>query len=270
MDLLKNNPLKNLSKGQRTAVIIGSLGIGGLMVVGHHKKTGSWNPFNNAGAASTAGTPSTQTGTNPITGMPYTSDNATDPITGMTYLAEAQQYGSVAAAEASVSAFGQSTATGSGIPVNPASPPSSGTPNPPVGGSVYTSDSAWSQAAQAGLTSIGYDGTTVAEALGAYLTGTPVTPAQIKIINAAIAEYGQPPVGTFQIIPIPPQTPSPNTVKVPNVIGMKFGAARTTLTNAGLKAHANPGWTVNKIVETQSPSAGSSVASGSTINVVVK
>ena len=269
MDLAKN-PLKDLSKGQRTAVIIGSLGIGGLMVFSHHKKTGSWNPFNNSGAAGAAGTPSAQTGTDPITGMPYSSDSATDPITGMTYLAEAQQYGSVAAAEASVSAYGQSTATGSGIPVNPASPPSSGTPNPPVGSSVYTSDAAWSQAAQAGLTSIGYDGVTVGEALGAFLTGTPQTPEQIKIINAAIAEFGRPPVGSYQIIPIPPQTPSPKTVKVPNVIGMKFGAARTRITNAGLKVKANPGWTVNKIVHSQSPSANASVASGSTVTVVVK
>lgn len=268
MDISKN-PLKGLSKSQRYGVMFGSLALGGFMVYRHHSSTGSWNPFSKAPANSTNSAGSA-TSIDPITGMAYSNDNATDPITGMTYLEEATQYGSVAAAEASVSAYGQSTASGTGIPVNPASPPSSGTPNAPVGSSVYTSDAAWSQAAQAGLTSIGYDGQSVANALGAWMTGTPQTPEQIKIINAAIAEFGKPPVGTYQIIPIPPQTPSPNTVKVPNVIGMKFGAARNSLTNASLKAKANPGWTVSKIVQTQSPKAGSSVVSGSTVTVTVK
>lgn len=229
------NPFKNLSRTQQYIVVAGGLGIGVVALVAHHKKTGSWSPF----ATGTAATASSgATGTDPVTGLPYTQDTATDPITGLQYLQEAEQYGSVAAAEASVSAFGQSTATGSGIPVNPASPASSGSINTPVGTSVYTSNAAWAQAATAGLTDIGYSGSDVSAALGAYLTQTPVTPAQKTLIDTAIAEYGPAPVGSLQVIlqpqsqpsstppptggtttpPKPTPTPTP-TVKIPPMVG---------------------------------------------------
>lgn len=178
------NPFKNLSTPQKYAVIAGGGAIGFYALYRHKQSSGSWNPFSSGSASNTT----TGSGINPITGMPYSNDNATDPITGQTYLAEADQYGSVAAAEASVSAYGQSTATGSGIPVNPASPASSGTINTPVGTNIYTSNAAWAQAATAGLVSVGYDGPTVASALGVYLTQKPATPDQISIINTAIAE----------------------------------------------------------------------------------
>jgi hypothetical protein len=199
------NPFKNLSKTQKYVVAGGGLAIGVFALVAHHKKTGSWSPF----ASGTAATATTgATGTDPVTGMPYTDDTVIDPITGQAYLAEAEQYGSVAAAEASVSAYGQSTATGSGIPVNPASPASSGSINTPVGTSVYTSNAAWAQAATAGLTDVGYSGTDVATALGDYLTQTPVTAAQATLINTAIAEYGPAPVGSLQVILQPVKGPS--------------------------------------------------------------
>lgn len=206
-----DNPFSKLSKPQLYATIAGGLGIGGYMVYRHHKSTGSWNPWSK-------GTPATGGGssaTDPVTGLPYSQDTATDPATGQQYLAEAQQYGSVAAAEASVSAFGQSTASGSGVPVNPASPASSGSINTPVGTSVYTSNAAWAQAAQAGLTDVGYDGPTVAAALGAYLTQTPVTPAQAQLISTAIAEYGPAPVGNLQVIQAPAAQPSPTPPPAP-------------------------------------------------------
>jgi hypothetical protein len=210
------NPFKNLSTKQKYVVGAGGLGIGIFALVAHHKKTGSWSPF----ATGTAATSNSgATGTDPVTGLPYTQDSVTDPITGETYLAEAQQYGSVAAAEASVSAFGQSSATGSGIPVNPASPASSGSINTPVGTSVYTSNAAWAQAATAGLTDVGYSGTDVATALGDYLTQTPVTAAQKTLIDTAIAEYGPAPVGNLQVIlqPVsqPSSTPPPPTTTPP-------------------------------------------------------
>lgn len=194
------NPFKNLSKWQLYAVIAGGGLIGVYAEVQHHKKTGSWSPFKSAPASTAGGQ-----GINPVTGLPYSSDSATDPQTGLTYLQEAEQYGSVAAAEAAVSAYGMSTATGSGIPVNPASPVSQGSINTPVGTSVYTSNSAWAQAVQAGLSSITgsqqYDGTDIGTALGAYLTAQPLGPKQAKVVSTAIAEYGPPPVGSYQIIP---------------------------------------------------------------------
>ena len=204
-----DNPFKSLSKPQLYAAIAGAAGIGGYMIYDHHKKTGSWNPWSSATAATTSA--GTAASIDPITGLAYSQDNATDPVTGQQYLAEAEQYGSVAAAEAAVSAFGQSTATGSGIGVNPASPASSGSINTPVGTSVYTSNAAWAQAATAGLADVGYSETDVATALGDYLTQTPLTPAQAQLVNVAIAEYGPAPVGNLQVILQPASQPSTTT-----------------------------------------------------------
>lgn len=200
-----------MSKPEKIAVIGGTLGIGGYMVYDHHKKTGSWNPWNPGTTATGTTSDGTATSIDPITGMAYSQDNVTDPITGETYLAEATEYGSVATAEASVTAYGASTASGSGIGVNPASPPASGSVNTVVGSSIYTSNSAWAQAATAGLADVGYVSTDVATALGDYLTGTPVTAAQASLINTAIAEYGPAPVGTLQIVLAPVSTASTTT-----------------------------------------------------------
>jgi hypothetical protein len=219
------NPFKNLSPTQKYIVIGGGAAIGGYAIYAHHKSSGSWNPFSSGSAA----TGTAASGTDPITGMPYSDDSATDPVTNQQYLAEAEQYGSVAAAEASVSAYGQSTATGSGIPVNPASPASSGSVNTVVGTSVYTSNAAWEQAATAGLVSVGYDGPTVATALGNYVTQTPLTPAQITIVNTAIGEYGPAPVGNLQIIPAPASGPGASTpVAAPTISAGRVISATTT------------------------------------------
>lgn len=196
------NPLKGLSKTQTYIAVGGAFAVFGYIIIHHHSTSGSWNPFNSGSATAT-------TATDPLTGLPVSQDNTIDPITGLSYLAEAQQYGSVATAEASVSAYGQSSASGSGIPVNPAVGQSDqGSANTVVGGSVYTSDSAWATAAQAGLADIGYSSTDVATALGLYLTGQPVDSTQANLISAAIAEFGAPPEGTFQIITKPASGPA--------------------------------------------------------------
>jgi hypothetical protein len=198
------NPFKKLSKPQIYAVIGGGLLIGAYAEYRHHQQTGSWSPFATAAAGSTAAAGENGSAIDPVTGLPYAEDNTVDPETGLTYLAEANEYGSVASAEASVTAYGQSTASGSGIAVNPASPAASGSPNTVVGSSIYTSNAAWSSAVQAGLEDISggttYDGTDIGTALGAYLEGQPLTAAQAQVVSVAIAEYGNPPVGTFQII----------------------------------------------------------------------
>ena len=229
--------LKNMPKPARYAVIAGTAGVTGYFLYQHHRDTGSWNPWNQ-GSKTTSGGQAADI--NPVTGLAYSQDNQIDPITGESYLSEAQQYGSVAAAEAAVSAYGLSTGTGSGIPVNPVSPAPAGSPDTVVGGSVYTSDSAWAQAATAGLTDIGYNATDVATALGAYLTGTPVTADQAKLINVAIAEFGRPPVGTYQII-IKPNVPiitPPVPVKlVPSVSGGHVISVTTTRAVVGWTGH---------------------------------
>jgi hypothetical protein len=195
----------------------------------------------------------------------------------MSYLSEAQQYGSVSAAEASVSAYGQSSASGAGVPVIPASGSggsNQGSANTVVGGSVYTSDSAWATAAQAGLSDIGYSATDVATALGLYLTGQPVDSTQANLINAAIAEFGAPPQGTFQIITKPASAPSPvtGTVTVPNITGDDVVNASSALQSAGLLMTPNPAAVKGKvhIVTGQNPKAGSKVAHGSTVHITYK
>ena len=204
-----------MTKPQLYAVIAGGTLIAGYAEYSHHKKTGSWSPFATATVNTAAGT-----GIDPLTQLPYADDSVVDPETGQQYLAEAQQYGSVTAAEASVSQYGQSTATGSGIPVNPASPVSAGSPNTTVGTSIYTSNAAWAQAVEAGLSSVSgsqqYDGTDIGTAIGAYLQGEPVTTAQASVISVAIAEYGNPPVGTFQIIPAPSTPTGPTSGTAPS------------------------------------------------------
>jgi hypothetical protein len=267
------NPLAGMSKTTRYVTIGGAAAIGGYMVIHHHSTTGSWNPWSSTNAAATTNSAGTATSIDPITGLAYTDDNAIDPITGLAYLAEATEYGSVATAEASVSAYGQSTATGTGIGVNPASPAPAGTPNPVVGSSVYTSNAAWSTAAQAGLTDIGYSATDVATALGDYLTGTPVTATQAGLINTAIAEFGPPPSGNPQIIQAPVSQPSPTTgtIPVPDIVGDRIANATSSLTSAGLR-YAGPAQETDKegTVTSQSPSPGTKVASGSTVTVKAK
>jgi hypothetical protein len=276
------NPFKNLSKPQLYAVVGGGSLITGFIFIQHHKSTGSWNPFSSK-SSTTAGTTSAGTATSidPVTGLAYSEDDMTDPITGLTYLAEAEQYGSVATADSSVSAYGASSASGSGIPVNPASPVASGSVNTVQGSTVYTSNAAWAQAVEAGLTDVGYSSTDIASALGAYLTQQPVDSTQANIISVAIAEYGNPPVGNLQIITEPASKSSTTTtgtspstpvkVQVPDVKGDTIDAAEKLITAVGLKSHINQvlkGGT-SYYINSQTPAAGTSIAKGSTVDLGV-
>lgn len=142
----------------------------------------------------------------PLTGLPFSQDAQTDPVTGMTYLAEAQQYGSVAAAEAAFSGGG---ASGYGAGYGAASGGTAGYPTTnagtaaAAGGGGYATNAQWAQAVQTGLASLGYDGPTVAAALGAFFAQLPLTPDQAQIIQAAEAEFGPPPQGTYAIVAQP-------------------------------------------------------------------
>lgn len=260
-----DNPLANLSQAQKVAVVFGSLAVGGYMVVSHHRKTGSWNPFNNSGSSTSAATATTSTTTiDPVTGLTVSQDDAVDPVTGMTYLAEAQAYGSVQAAE---SAFQFGTTVGTG-----GTPPSvgTGTGNTPTGTgsptSPYTSNAAWAQAVQAGLTDIGYDPQTVADALGLYLTAQPMTSAQAQIIATAIAEFGPAPIGNLQIITQPDKKPA-TTVTVPDVKGKSVEEADAAIKAAGL----TPGTGSHEkgTVTAQSPGPGAQVAPRARVNLTV-
>jgi hypothetical protein len=209
------NPFKKLSKPQLYAVVIGGTAVTGYALYRHKKATGSWSPFatgTSTGTVSSAPSTSSSTVTDPATGITYSS-SAVDPLTNETYAAEIAQYGSVASAEASVSSqYGltQSGLSAQTYPTGYTSQTGNIGTTTTSGTNIYTSNSAWAQAVQAGLEDISgsssYDGVDIGTTLGDYLTGTPLSAAQISLINTAIAEYGSPPIGNIQVIAAPSNT----------------------------------------------------------------
>jgi hypothetical protein len=160
--------------------------------------------YKRSASASSSGT---STGTDPVTGLPYSEDNTVDPLTGMTYLAEAQEYGSVSAAEAAVSGSSGFDASGESAFSGTAGGSTGTTTTTSTTGS-YATNAAWAQAVTAGLTSLGYSSTDIAAALGLYFAGAPLGSGSdgvsyASIVQAAVAEFGPPPVGTYSIIPEP-------------------------------------------------------------------
>ena len=222
-------------------------------------------------SSATAAT-SSDTVTDPATGTTYPS-GSTDPSTGETYGQEIGQYGSVSAADSAglqqqqSALYGQGNLYGTGYNVGDYSTGTYGA-GTTVSGSVYTSNSGWAQAATAGLTDIGYSATDVAGALGDYLTGTPVTSDQAAIINAALAEYGNPPSGSFQIITQPSgNTSSASTVAVPDVVGESLTEAQSTLSAVGLVYSGTRGVAGSTKAASQSPAPGTQVHHGTTVTV---
>lgn len=183
---------------------------GGVAVVGVwflYRKGASGSSSSSSGTSSS--------GIDPLTGLPSSQDNQVDPVTGMTYLEEAQQYGSIQAAEAAVTSgsgyYGSATgAYGYGSsygPLDSGYPTISGLSSAPVGNS-FSSNAAWAQAVTSGLVSLGYSSTDVAAALGLFFAQQPLGSGSdgvsyASIIQAAEAEYGPPPQGTYNIIPEP-------------------------------------------------------------------
>jgi PASTA domain len=159
----------------------------------------------------------------------------------------------------------------------------SGTSNLPPTGAAPTTNAEWSTVATNDLVEEGYSANTVAGALGPYLQGQPLTSAQVGIVQAALAYAGNPPVPGANGYP-----PAYNTqgttgggtgggqtspsVTVPNFVGMKGEDARKAAQDAGLVPKQSPGVPKGKTstVQSQSPKAGSKVASGSTVSMVLK
>lgn len=153
--------------------------------------------------ASTAASSATSaaTGTDPVTGLPYSEDNGIDPITGQTYLAEAQEYGSVSAAEAAVS----QDATGAGYGYDSGYSESGLAAGEPdyyssTAQSTYASNADWVAAVTAGLEQLGYSASDVNAAVAGYLAGLPLTSTQAGLVQTALAEFGNPPTGSYSII----------------------------------------------------------------------
>lgn len=178
------------------------IGGGGVAVYFLYRK---WQSQSSSSSSSTANT------TDPTTGMPYADDNVTDPLTGMTYLMEAEQYGSVSAAESAVSGGYGASAGPSGLAYGSSYSDGTDYGNTSIASTVeYPDNASWAQAVQAGLSAVGYTSTDVSGALGAYLSRLSLSSAQASIVQAAIAEYGPPPVGTYSIIQNTTPPPPPN------------------------------------------------------------
>lgn len=150
------------------------------------------------------GSSSTDTST---TDTSSTLDSSIDPATGVPY---ADEYGYM----------------NSGYSFQGVTDPSTGAiiGNGVGTGTVTTvsTNAAWAQAAQAYLAGIvGYDGTTVAAALGAGLLGHYMTPDQVGIWNEAIAYEGNPPQGYPPLNQTPPignPSPTPSKLHAPSAV----------------------------------------------------
>lgn len=249
----------------------GAVGVGGVAVTWY-----AIRQHQASSAASAVSSPASSSAIDPVTQLPYSQDNQVDPATNMTYLQEAEEYGSVAAAEQAMTGAGIGAAGyyGAGYPYgNYAGVPQNITT---VSGTEYATNAAWAQAVEAGLTDIGYSSTDVASALGRYLGRLPETSAQAGIVQAAIAEYGPPPVGTYTVImqSSTGSTGSGNTgsgtseVTVPNVEGVNVEQATQIIEAAGLKASGPKGEQgVSHVVTSTSPEAGAKVKHGSTVTL---
>lgn len=258
-------------------------GVGGLGIVIYLFRKGSLGSLGGSGSGSSSAI-------DPVTGLPASMDNQVDPATGLTYLAEAQQFGSVSAAEAGVQGNYQGSGQTAGAGVTSGFPTIYGSQTS-VNGSAYANNSQWSQAVTQGLVSLGYNAQDVASALGLYFQGQPLGIATdgvsyLAIIQAAVAEFGTPPVGTYAIL-APPSSPggvgptgSPgpvgnDTVMVPDVVGKTGLEAFNTLKAAGLHAAGQESGTAHGryahyIITSQNPTAGTMVAPGTVVTLAGK
>lgn len=187
--------LASLSKKQKTGAAIGAVALLAAILYWRHAASSS-------SSKSTAADPNA---IDPLTGMPFAQDQTTDPLTGLTYLGEAQQYGSVAAAEAAFS--GATSGSGYSAGYGASSGGTAGYPTSNVGGSTtpngYATNAQWSQAVTAGLAQLGYDPQAIGAALGAFFAQMQLTSDQAGIVQAAEAEFGPPPQGTYAIVIAP-------------------------------------------------------------------
>ncbi len=214
-----------------------------------------------AAAPAAASSSGTATVTDPSTGAVYPADG-TDPVTGLTYGQEISEYGSVEAAEQAAGDVSDDYAPDEGYY---GYGDDTGDETPPV---TYGNNTAWAQAAESGLSEIGYSETDVAEALGLWFAGKPLTSSEAAICYAAEAEYGDPPDGAP---PIVLATTSSGGVTVPDVTGVDVEQATQILDAAGLKASGPAGVKgVTHVVTGTTPKAETKVASGTTVTLAYK
>lgn len=133
--------------------------------------------------------------------------NATDPATGYPYGSPED-----AAALSTQASYYQANQGGYGDGY------SGGSPGTGSGSTGFVSNAAWAQAyEQYAVNNVQANATTVAAALGKYLTGQPLSADQLNIVEQAIAFEGLPPIAgtngyppSYQLQQTP--TPTPSTI----------------------------------------------------------
>jgi hypothetical protein len=269
----------------KKAVAGGLLVVAVLIVVYYvRKKSSSTSSAAAAAATSTDQYPPDGTSGNPDD--PY----STDPATGQTYgdesVGSGGTYGAYGAATAETDTYPWDGTTGNEddpYSLDPATGETfgdeglatGGTNANPNGGPPFANNSDWEVWVTSQLeetdTSINADDLT--QALGLYLNGQPVTPAQKVLIFDATGAGGDPPVAGPNNYPPNVQTNGGDTAtaKVPNCAGQTAGTAHDLIVAAGLvpvDPNANVSGEPSKKVASTDPPAGTSVASGSQVTII--
>lgn len=236
-------------------------------------------------ASTAAAAPAASAGQYPpdgTTGNP-SDPYSTDPATGQTYGNEAAGSGGTFGAFGSY-AGGGNYDPNSGLYYDPAtgqydlSQPYAGTTQNPAGGPPFADNSAWSNWTIQQLVSLNssIDVGALTDALGLYLQGQAVDPAQKTLIFDAIAVGGDPPVAGAGGYPPSVRTKNSGgpghqaTVTVPQLRGERVENAVSALDSLGLKAKFGPRKTGTAYtVTSSSPAAGRRVAEGSTVTLAI-
>lgn len=280
--------LKNLKTWQKVAILVGGLGVAGYVWYKHEQDSSSSSSTTAANSTSST----TPMVTDPSTGEEYPADSV-DPMTGETYSEEIDEYGSVEAAESAYDSGDMNMLSSGYYPSDLIDygdyDYGDSTNVAPGTMDEYATNAQWSQAVESGLSSIGYSSTDVATALGYYLADRPLVVLpdgqnSMEIIEAALAEYGPPPQGSYSLIPPPttapassgsttttPPTTTSGDVKVTDVVGrtdLAYAESLVKSTGLNVKATGDTGVGNTGKVTSQSPAAGTMVPKGTTVTLV--
>lgn len=152
----------------------------------------------------------------------------------------------------------------------------------------FNSNAEWAQYVEAyEISNMGADAPTVGNAIGKYLTGQPIDPSMVGIVQSAIAIAGYPPVSgpngdppnyitsnstpTPMPTPTPTPTPSPtptSLITIPQTKGNTAGTAHNKLVAAGFIPIADPNQKATWIVAMTKPQGGTKAQKGSVVQII--
>jgi len=273
--------------------VAGSLAVVGILVVVYYVRKGNAASTAAQTAAAGAATATDQYPPDGTVGNPQ-DPYSTDPATGATYGDENSGSGGTYGAYGGLGTAMTGTYPWDGTTGNEADPysldPASGvtygdeglatggTSANPSGGPPFANNSDWENwvTQQLQADDPGINAGDLTTALGLYLNGQPVDPAQKTLIFDATGTGGDPPVAGPANYPPKVRTNGDTggktaTIAVPNTIGQPQEAAYAIITEAGLKPKGSPVIKGQVIyVTAQTPKAGTKVASGSTVTLTSK